>query len=158
MRPEATEKELVTAGRVASVLITVFGGAAAFFANDVATVFRLVIAIGTGPGVVLILRWFWWRINAWAELSAMVAGFLVGLVEAFGQAYAPTFSQVLIFVLMAVGEQMGLGADTIGILFVAFTLAIYAFMEAADASKRQNGAAVDVAQVLEEAAMRARDE
>jgi hypothetical protein len=44
----------------------------------VATVFRLVIAIGTGPGVVLILRWFWWRINAAAELAAMVAGFLVG--------------------------------------------------------------------------------
>jgi hypothetical protein len=53
---------------------------AAFFSDRVATVFRLVIAIGTGPGVVLILRWFWWRINAWAELSAMVAGFVVGLL------------------------------------------------------------------------------
>lgn len=44
-----------------------------------ATVFRLVIAIGTGPGVVLILRWFWWRINAWAELASMIGGFLTGL-------------------------------------------------------------------------------
>jgi Na+/proline symporter len=34
--------------------------------------------VGTGPGLVLILRWYWWRINAWAELSAMVAGFVVG--------------------------------------------------------------------------------
>jgi len=79
MNPDATQPELVAAGRVASVLITAVGAGAAFFATDVATVFRLVIAIGTGPGVVLILRWFWWRINAWAELSSMVAGFLTGL-------------------------------------------------------------------------------
>ncbi|MFQ5570432.1 MAG: sodium:solute symporter family protein [Rhodothermales bacterium] len=79
MRPEATQRQLVAVGRVATVFITVLGAAAAFVAQDVATVFRLVIAIGTGPGVVLILRWFWWRINAWAELAAMVAGFLVGL-------------------------------------------------------------------------------
>ena len=79
MNPDATQAELVAVGRIASVLITAIGAAAAFFATDVATVFRLVIAIGTGPGVVLILRWFWWRINAWAELSSMVAGFFTGL-------------------------------------------------------------------------------
>ena len=79
LRPDATQRQLVAAGRVASVLITVLGAAAAFYAQDITTVFRLVIAIGTGPGVVLILRWFWWRINAWAELAAMAAGFLTGL-------------------------------------------------------------------------------
>lgn len=77
--PDASQPQLVLVGRVASVLITAFGAIATFFAQDVATVFRLVIAIGTGPGVVLILRWFWWRINAWAELAAMIAGFLIGL-------------------------------------------------------------------------------
>lgn len=77
--PDSTQQQLVFVGRLASVLITVFGAAAAFFADDVGKVFRLVIAIGTGPGVVLILRWFWWRINAWAELAAMVAGFFTGL-------------------------------------------------------------------------------
>ncbi len=77
--PDASQQQLVLVGRVASVLITAFGAIATFFAQDVATVFRLVIAIGTGPGVVLILRWFWWRINAWAELAAMIAGFLIGL-------------------------------------------------------------------------------
>lgn len=80
MRPEATERQLVVAGRVASVLITALGALFAYFADDVGTVFRLVIAIGTGPGVVLILRWFWWRINAWAELAAMLVGFAVGLL------------------------------------------------------------------------------
>jgi Na+/proline symporter len=76
---EAEQRELVFVGQMASVIVTVLGAIAAFFAKDIATVFRLVIAIGTGPGLVLILRWFWWRINAAAELSAMVAGFLIGL-------------------------------------------------------------------------------
>lgn len=78
MRPKASNRELVFAGRVASVLITVMGATAAFHAESIGTVFRLIIAIGTGPGLVLILRWFWWRINAWAELASMVGGFLVG--------------------------------------------------------------------------------
>ncbi|MEA5463019.1 sodium:solute symporter family protein [Leptothoe sp. PORK10 BA2] len=80
IRPGATQAELVSVGRLTSVIVTFFGAAAAFVASDVATVFRLVIAIGTGPGLVLILRWFWWRINAAAELSAMVTGFVIGLL------------------------------------------------------------------------------
>ena len=80
VKPEATQLELVTAGRIASVLVTVLGAVAAFFSQDIRTVFRLVIAIGTGPGLVLILRWFWWRINAAAELTAMVSGFIFGLL------------------------------------------------------------------------------
>lgn len=79
MNQNATQRELIVAGRVASVIIAVVGAAAAFFSDSVASIFRLVIAIGTGPGVVLILRWFWWRINAAAELSAMLAGFFIGL-------------------------------------------------------------------------------
>ena len=87
--PDATQSELVFAGRVASVLVTILGAVAAFISTDVATVFRLVIAIGTGPGLVLILRWFWWRINAAAELAAMVGGFIVGFFTSVpaGQAF-----------------------------------------------------------------------
>ncbi|MFB6277012.1 MAG: sodium:solute symporter family protein [Halothece sp.] len=80
LNPNADQAELVLVGRIASVMVTALGAIAAFFAEDVATVFRLVIAIGTGPGLVLVLRWFWWRINAAAELAAMVAGFIIGLV------------------------------------------------------------------------------
>lgn len=85
IRPDADQEELVFAARVASVLVTVLGATAAFFSEDVGKVFQLVIAIGTGPGLVLILRWFWWRINAWTELAAMVAGFLIG----FGTSVVP---------------------------------------------------------------------
>jgi len=80
-RPNASQGELVWAGRIASVLVTVLGAIAAFYSQDIRTVFRLVIAVGTGPGLVLILRWFWWRINAAAELTAMVGGFYIGLLS-----------------------------------------------------------------------------
>ena len=80
IHPDTEEEELVLAGRVASTFVTVLGALAAFMADDVTTIFRLVIAIGTGPGLVLILRWFWWRINAAAELSSMMAGFFMGLL------------------------------------------------------------------------------
>ena len=77
-RPHAGDRELVWFARVASVVVTALGAIAAFYADSVATVYRLILAVGTGPGLVLILRWFWWRINAWAELAAMLAGFVVG--------------------------------------------------------------------------------
>ena len=79
MHPGASQGQLIRAGRLASVFITIIGASAAFFSESVGDIFRLVIAIGTGPGVVLILRWFWWRINAAAELAAMIAGFFLGL-------------------------------------------------------------------------------
>jgi Na+/proline symporter len=80
MRPQATQKELVLAARVASVLVTIIGAWAAFNSQDIATVYRLILAVGTGPGLVLILRWYWWRINAWAEMAAMLAGFITGFL------------------------------------------------------------------------------
>lgn len=79
IKPTASQTELVNAGRIASVLVTALGALAAFYSNDITTVFRLVIAIGTGPGLVLILRWFWWRVNAAAEFAAMLSGFFIGL-------------------------------------------------------------------------------
>jgi Na+/proline symporter len=80
LRRRAGQKELVLAARLASVLVTAIAGYAAFHADSIATVYRLILAVGTGPGVVLILRWFWWRVNAWAELAAMLAGFITGLL------------------------------------------------------------------------------
>jgi SSS family solute:Na+ symporter len=79
IRPEASQRELLLIGQLMSVLLVVLGVITALISDSIGTVFRLVIAIGTGPGVVLVLRWFWWRINAAAELAAMLCGFCVGL-------------------------------------------------------------------------------
>jgi Na+/proline symporter len=85
--PGAGDSERVLVGRLASVGIVALAATAAFFAQDIGTVFRFMIAIGTGPGAVLILRWFWWRVNAWAELAAMLAGMTIALLS-----YLPAFA------------------------------------------------------------------
>lgn len=87
IKPSATQTELVFIGRLSSVLVTAIGAIAAFVASDVATVFRLVIAIGTGSGLVLILRWFWWRVNAAAELTAILGSFIIGSVTSLVPAF-----------------------------------------------------------------------
>ncbi len=79
LRPGATQRELLLIGQLMSVLLVLLGVITALISDSIGTVFRLVIAIGTGPGVVLVLRWFWWRINAAAELAAMLCGFGIGL-------------------------------------------------------------------------------
>ncbi|UCF21060.1 MAG: Na+:solute symporter [Gemmatimonadota bacterium] len=81
LRPLASDDERIWIGRLASLVVVGLAATAAFFAQDIGTVFRFMIAIGTGPGAVLILRWFWWRVNAWAELAAMLAGMLIALVS-----------------------------------------------------------------------------
>ncbi|MDJ1176137.1 sodium:solute symporter family protein [Roseofilum capinflatum] len=111
-RPESSQSELVLVGRVSSIMVTVLGAIAAFYSQDVATVFRLVIAIGTGPGLVLILRWFWWRINAAAELASMVGGFVVGL----------TTSVVPVLTIEDFGLRLLVTAGISGVCWVAAML------------------------------------
>ena len=78
IRPNAGSGELLLVGQLTTVLLLGLGVVTALISDSIGTVFRLVIAIGSGPGVVLVLRWFWWRVNAAAELAAMLCGFIVG--------------------------------------------------------------------------------
>ncbi len=78
-RPSAGQHELLLIGQLTSCLLLILGVVTALVSDSIGAVFRLAIAIGTGPGVVLVLRWFWWRVNAATELAAMVCGFVVGL-------------------------------------------------------------------------------
>ena len=93
------EPRLIRLARVASVGIAVIAAFASFFMEDVGEVFRLIILIGNGPGLVLLLRWFWWRINAWAELSAMAAGLILAVAS-----YLPVFAG------LTFGERLALTA------------------------------------------------
>lgn len=113
VRREAGERELVTVGRVASTLLVLLAGVAAYFSEDVGTVFRFMIAIGTGPGLILILRWFWWRVNAWAEIAAMGAGILIALAT-----YLPVWEGLDFGVRLAV---TALGAAAVWIPVMALT-------------------------------------
>ena len=77
---EASERKLVNIARVATVLLFLGSAVVSWQLDTIAGAWQLLIAIGAGTGLVLILRWYWWRINAWSEISAMVASFLVSLV------------------------------------------------------------------------------
>lgn len=75
------DRVLLRAARWASVGLTLLAATLSFMMNDVGEVFRFLILIGNGPGLVLLLRWFWWRVNAWAEIAAMAAALLLALAS-----------------------------------------------------------------------------
>lgn len=74
MKPTATDKQLTSASRYASLIVLVAGAVASvFMANtSVDAAWKILLALGAGTGAVFMLRWFWWRINAWSEISSMV--------------------------------------------------------------------------------------
>jgi solute:Na+ symporter, SSS family len=83
LRPEASEKELVRAGRVSTVLLMVLAIPLALALSSALEAFAILLQIGAGTGLIFILRWFWWRINAMAEIAAMAISFLVALYFQF---------------------------------------------------------------------------
>ncbi len=77
LRPAAPERELVAVGRVMTVVLMVL---AAFLAVQLGTVYQgflVLLKVGAGTGLIYILRWFWWRVNATAEIVAMLVSFLL---------------------------------------------------------------------------------
>lgn len=77
LRPEATQKQLVMASRVNTFLLTLVALFITTQIQTLASVFKFMIECGAGLGAVLILRWYWWRINAWSEITATIAPFFV---------------------------------------------------------------------------------
>lgn len=73
----ASEKRLVLVGRISTVLLMVAACAMAPFLESAKAAFELVLQIGAGTGLLFILRWFWWRINAFSEITAMVVSFII---------------------------------------------------------------------------------
>jgi hypothetical protein len=74
----------VRISRLASVVIMLLGGLVALRLGRVTAALDLLLSIGAGTGLVLILRWYWWRVSAWSEISAMLAATLTSLGLRFG--------------------------------------------------------------------------
>jgi Na+/proline symporter len=89
LRPEASQRELVRVSRVATVLLMMASLVVTLFLTSIEGAWRFLMAIGAGSGLVLILRWYWWRINAWSEISAMVASLVLSLWLWFGPGLDP---------------------------------------------------------------------
>src|SRR2546421_407576 len=80
VRRDASEPHYVLASRLATALLTLISAAVAFRIESIGGAWKLLIITGAGTGAVLLLRWYWWRINAWSEISAMIAAFVVSVL------------------------------------------------------------------------------
>jgi len=80
LRPNESERTYVRISQLATVLLTVISAVVTFYMDSIAGAWQLLIGIGAGTGTVLILRWYWWRINAWSEVSAMTSALIVSTI------------------------------------------------------------------------------
>jgi SSS family solute:Na+ symporter len=79
IRPQATQRELIVGARVLTVALMLASGSLVFVIESSRKGFETVLTIGAGTGLIYLLRWFWWRINAWSEISAMISSFVISM-------------------------------------------------------------------------------
>lgn len=111
--PERPERHYVRVARVTTVVLVVLSSLVALWLENAFQAFQILLQIGAGTGLVFLLRWYWWRINAWTEISAMVISFLVALYFTFGH-------EALGFAPMAATTSLVIGVliTTVGWLIV----------------------------------------
>lgn len=79
IKRNAKSSHYVLVSRITVVLIMVLGGFTAYWMDSIKGAWELLLAIGAGTGLVYILRWYWWRINAWSEIAAMTSSLIVAV-------------------------------------------------------------------------------
>lgn len=111
VEPGASDKRLVLVGRISTVLMMVAAAVMALQLQTASQGFQILLQIGAGTGLLFILRWYWWRINAYSEIAAMVVSFVVALVLAwYGEALGvPDWAKL----------SLGVAVTTAGWLLVA---------------------------------------
>lgn len=140
VRPRASDRELIWVGRGAMALLLFQGCALAPHLRSAKAAFDLMLLIGAGTGPVFLLRWFWMRINAWAEIAGMVVSFVCALVLQFGFPTVPSWQKMLVTIALT----------TVGWLAVTFLTAPTDATTAArfKAAVRVNGRDVGLGLVL----------
>lgn len=83
VKKEAADSELVAVGRISTVVLMLFASAVALVLESAKSSFDILLQIGAGTGLLFILRWFWWRVNAYSEIVAMVVSFVVAVAMQF---------------------------------------------------------------------------
>jgi SSS family solute:Na+ symporter len=80
LKRDASEKHYVLAGRLATIGLFVAAGGLVFFLETAKDSFDIIIQIGAGTGLIYLVRWFWWRVSAWAEIAAMISSFILSML------------------------------------------------------------------------------
>jgi Na+/proline symporter len=109
------DKHYVMVGRMATVGLIILAGLVALWLENALQAFQILLQIGAGTGLVFLLRWFWWRINAWSEVAAMLVSFSVAIYFQFihGVLGLPALDPSLQLVI-------GVAVTTVGWLTVTF--------------------------------------
>ena len=79
IKPDASERYLVTVSRIITAVLMVIAGGFVFLLTTAGEAFQVLLSIGAGTGLIYLLRWFWWRINAWSEIAAMISSFVIAM-------------------------------------------------------------------------------
>lgn len=116
VEPDASERRLVAVGRVSTLGLMVLSAVIALWLDNALQAFQILLQIGAGTGLLFILRWFWWRINAFSELTAMVVSFLVAVyLELLHPRVFPAVE-----LSAAVRLVLGVGVTTVAWLVVTY--------------------------------------
>src|SRR5205814_9077864 len=80
IRADADERHYVRAGRLTTVGLFICSSAVVYLLDTAKDAFDIILQIGAGTGLLYLVRWFWWRVNAWCEIVAMISSFLTSIV------------------------------------------------------------------------------
>jgi len=115
MAPDKSERHYVTVGRAVTVGLIVLASVVSLWLHNSYQAFQILLQIGAGTGLIFLLRWFWWRINAWSEIAGMGISFVVAIYFQFVHAalgFAPLAPTVQLVI--------GIAITTVGWLVVTF--------------------------------------
>jgi Na+/proline symporter len=116
--PDRAEHHYVTMGRLATVVLIILASILSLWLQNAFQAFQIMLQVGAGTGMIYLLRWFWWRINAWTEIAGMVVSFAVALYFQFVHArlgFAPLGASAQLVI--------GVAITTAGWLLVTFLTA-----------------------------------
>ena len=95
IKPNASEKELVMMGRLFTIISIILGAGLGLVLTSAGQAFNLLLMIGAGTGLIYILRWFWWRINAYTEIIAMISSLIIAGYMNFGDLDIPGWMKIV---------------------------------------------------------------
>jgi len=95
IKPDASDKDLVRVGRLFTILSIFLGGGLGLFLTSAGQAFTLLLMIGAGTGLIYILRWFWWRINAYTEIVAMISSLAIATYFNFGNSSLEEWEKIV---------------------------------------------------------------
>jgi len=108
--PNREDRHYLRLARLATIGLIIFAGIVSLWLENALQAFQILLQIGAGTGLVFLLRWFWWRINAWSEISAMIISFLIAVYFEFVhtnilglEPLEPSFQLVLGVLLTSIG-------------------------------------------------------